>query len=63
MIIAIMSDTFARVVDGYEMHSRAIKISLLSDYAPIISKNVSIDDANKEQKDSFLVVVARTDKL
>lgn len=36
MIIAIMGDTFGRVLDCYELHSRAMKISLLSDYVEII---------------------------
>lgn len=60
MIIAIMGDTFGRVLDCYEMHSRAMKISLLSDYVEIIrGKGDSATEG--EPKDSFLVVVKRVD--
>ncbi len=54
MIIAIMGDTYGRVAEGYEMHSRASKISLLSDYVPIISKEKGPDCA---PYDGFLVVL------
>lgn len=54
MIIAIMGDTYGRVAEGYEMHSRASKISLLSDYVPIIRKENSSDSA---PFDGFLVVL------
>ncbi len=54
MIIAIMGDTYGRVAEGYEMHSRASKISLLSDYVPIINKE---NDPNSAPYDGFLVVV------
>ena len=51
MIIAIMSDTFGKVTEGYEQHSREMKISLLADYVSIIRKDL------QEEQNSFLVIV------
>jgi mRNA deadenylase 3'-5' endonuclease subunit Ccr4 len=58
MIIAIMGDTYGRVSEGYEMHSREMKISLLSDYVPIIRQD---SDANSQPHDNFLVVITAVD--
>lgn len=38
MIIAIMSDTFTKVTESYEQHSRHMRISILSDYILHIKK-------------------------
>lgn len=39
MIIAIMSDTFTKVTESYEQHSRSMKISILSDYTRFIKNS------------------------
>lgn len=52
MIIAIMGDTFGKVSEGHESHSRSMKIALLSDYVSLIRK----DDKGKKYN-SFLVLV------
>ena len=52
MLIAIMGDTFGKVSESHEQHSREMKIALLSDYvAHIKSLN------SNEQFNSFLVLV------
>ena len=40
------------------MHSREMKISLLSDYVPIIRQD---SDANSQPHDNFLVVITAVD--
>ena len=52
MIIAIMGDTFGKVSEGHEQHSRSMKIALLCDYVSLIRRN---DEGVKY--DSFLVLV------
>ena len=51
MLIAIMGNTYDEVNDGYEEHSRQMKLSLLSDYV------AHIRPKNHEITDSFLLVV------
>ena len=38
MIIAIMSDTFSKVTQSYELYTRTMKIWILIDYQKIIQK-------------------------
>ena len=50
MLIAIMGDTFEKVLDGYEHHSREMKLKILKDYMHNIEKE-------NEQKSNFIVLV------
>lgn len=51
MIIAIMSDTYGKVTDRQQKHSREMKISLMSGYVSLINKSTD------KENNSFLVVI------
>ena len=51
MLIAIMGDTFGKVLEAHEKHSREMKISILADYINHIRKD---DD---RRQDTFIVMV------
>ena len=53
MLIAIMADTFGKVLEAHEKHAREMKISILADYINTI-RNDSDDD---ERNDTFIVMV------
>ena len=53
MLIAIMGDTFGKVLEGYDKHTRAMKLDLLNNYSGFI--NMNTDDK------SFIVLVTPTD--
>ena len=50
MLIAIMGDTFGKVLDGYEHHSREMKLKILQDYMHNI-------EGKSEYKSKFIVLV------
>ena len=50
MLIAIMGDTFEKVLDGYEHHSREMKLKILQDYMH------NIEEKN-DLKYNFIVLV------
>jgi len=41
MLIAIMGDTFGKVLEGYEHHSREMKLEILMDYMSCINTSGS----------------------
>ena len=49
MLIAIMSDTFNKVLEGYEHHSREMKLEILVDYMSCI--------LTYEREKNFIVLV------
>jgi len=52
MIIAIMGDTYGKVSESSQKHSRQMKISLMSGYVSLIDGEFS-----DVEKDSFLVMI------
>ena len=51
MLIAIMADTFGKVLEAHEKHAREMKISILAEYIEHIRKE------NDERQDTFIVMV------
>ena len=52
MLIAIMSDTFGKVLEGYEQHTRSMKLELVNSYKAYL---------NIKDHKSFIILVTPTD--
>ena len=61
MLIAIMSDTFQRITDSFELESRIMKIWVMVDYLDLIKFGNIVDD--KIHPEFIVIVRNKSDEI